>query len=165
PWLTHAARAIKSAGSGWAVTVIGLGIVSLSMIFRRWRHLLVYLGGLFVVWEVSAIIYDSLTRPRPYSVRIIGGWGGFSLPSPPIAIFAMTVIAILYTLIPHGRLRDRAKWWAAAAILVLAFARIYLAVDHPSDVVFGIVLCVAISVTMFRVFTPWEVFPVVYRKG
>ena len=77
----------------------------------------------------------------------------------------MTVIAILYTLIPHGPLRDRAKWWAAVAILVLAFARIYLAVDHPSDVVFGIVLCVAISVTMFRVFTPWEVFPVVYRKG
>ena len=165
PWLTHVARAVKVFGSGWPITVIGLALVVLLMIFRRWRHLLVFLASLFLLLKVGGWLYELVSRPRPYGVRIIGGWGGFSLPSPPIAIFAMTVIAILYTLIPHGRLRDRAKWWAAAAILVLAFARIYLAVDHPSDVVFGIVLCVAISVTMFRVFTPWEVFPVVYRKG
>src|SRR5438874_3427515 len=165
PWLTHLARAVKVFGSGWPISIIGLGLVALLMTFRRWRHLLVFLASLFLLLQIGNILYMLVSRPRPYGVRIIGGWGGFSLPSPPIAIFAMTVLGILYTLIPHGRLRDRAKWWAASAILVLAVARIYLAVDHPSDVVFGIVLCVAISVTMFRVFTPWEVFPVVYRKG
>ena len=47
PWLTDVAGGIKAAGSGWGVTVLGLSVVALTMIFRRWRHLLVFLGGLF----------------------------------------------------------------------------------------------------------------------
>ena len=41
----------------------------------------------------------------------------------------------------------------------------YLAVDHPDDVLFGVALGVAIPVTAFRYFTPNVVFPVVYRRG
>src|SRR5437764_7415458 len=41
PWLTDIANVIKTVGSGWGVTVIGLSVVALTMIFRRWRHLLV----------------------------------------------------------------------------------------------------------------------------
>src|SRR5439155_21121147 len=44
-------------------------------------------------------------------------------------------------------------------------SRLYLAVDHPADILFGIVLGVAGPVTSYRLFTPSEVFPVRYRKG
>jgi hypothetical protein len=47
PWLTDLARGIKAAGGGWGVTVVGLSVVALTMVFRRWRHLLVFLGALF----------------------------------------------------------------------------------------------------------------------
>jgi hypothetical protein len=52
-------------------------------------------------------------------------------------------------------------------VIIAAFclARLYLAVDHPDDVLFGFALAVAIPVTAFRFFTPNEVFPVVYRRG
>ena len=62
PWLTHVARAIKAAGSGWGITVFGLGTVAALMIFRRWRHLFVFLGSLFVLTEIAALVYDNVAR-------------------------------------------------------------------------------------------------------
>ena len=47
PWLTDVANGIKVAGSGWGATVLGLSVVALTMAFRRWRHLLVFLCSLF----------------------------------------------------------------------------------------------------------------------
>jgi tRNA A-37 threonylcarbamoyl transferase component Bud32 len=43
-------------------------------------------------------------------------------------------------------------------------ARLYLAVDHPSDIVVGITLGITIPLLAFRYFTPNEVFPVSYRR-
>src|SRR6266542_4160975 len=98
-------RAVKIAGSSWGVTVLGLGLVGLLMIYRRWRHLLVFLGSLFVMQIVGGIVYDALTRPRPYGVAIISGWGGFAMPSPPVATLAAILIGITYTLLVAGRPR------------------------------------------------------------
>jgi hypothetical protein len=42
---------------------------------------------------------------------------------------------------------------------------LYLAVDHPDDVLLGVVLGAAVPVAAFRFFTPNELFPVVYRRG
>ncbi len=89
PWLTDVARGIKAAGSGWGVTVIGLSVVALTMIFRRWRHLLVFLGSLFFLEIVGQWIYFGLSRPRPYGISIISGWGGYSAPSPPVAVLTL----------------------------------------------------------------------------
>ena len=36
------------------MTVLGLGMVGALMIFRRWRHLFVFLGGLFVLRSSGA---------------------------------------------------------------------------------------------------------------
>jgi hypothetical protein len=46
PWLTGVADGISAAGSGWGATVLGLFAVVLTMVFRRWRHLLVFLCSL-----------------------------------------------------------------------------------------------------------------------
>ena len=165
PWLTDVATWIKVAGSGWGVTVVGVSLVALMMAFRRWRHLLVFLCSLFFLETVGGWIYDGLSRPRPYGVRIIAGWGGYSAPSPPVATLTMFLVSILYCLVVAGRARGRAKLAVAVVIALFCLARLYLGVDHPDDALFGVVLGVAIPVAAFRYFTPNEVFPVAYRRG
>jgi tRNA A-37 threonylcarbamoyl transferase component Bud32 len=143
-----------------------LSVVVLIMVFRRWRHLAVFLGSLFFLEVVAGeLIYGGLTRPRPYGVLIIGSWGGFSAPSVPVAAVTVFLMAAVYGLVVPGRPRAYAK--AAAAVIIAGFglARLYLAVDHPDDVLFGVALGVAVPVAAFRYFTPNEWFPVAYRRG
>src|SRR5689334_2821087 len=165
PWLTDVAGAIKAAGSGWGVTVLGLSVVALTMIFRRWRHLLVFVGGLFFLELVGQQIYFGLSRPRPYGISIISGWGGYSAPSPPVLVLTVFLLGAVYCLVVPGRPRTWAKAVVIAVVALFCLARLYLAVDHPDDVLFAVALGVAIPVTAFRWFTPNEVFPVVYRRG
>ena len=165
PWLTDVATAIKSAGTGWGVTVLGLSVVVLTMVFRRWRHLLVFLGSFFFLEIAGQLIYYGLSRPRPYGITIIGSWGGYSAPSPPVVALTFVLMGALYCLVVPGRPRAYAKIVAAVIIAVFGLARVYLAVDHPDDVLFGVALAVAVPVAAFRFFTPNEVFPVVYRRG
>jgi tRNA A-37 threonylcarbamoyl transferase component Bud32/membrane-associated phospholipid phosphatase len=164
-WLIDLARWIKSAGSGWGVTAIGITNVVLLMVFRRWRHLLVYLGALAVLTVVGLILLGVAPRPRPYGVTIVASWGGFSTLSPPVAAMTATMIGIAYTIAVPGSIRRFAKLSTVALVSLLGLARLYLGVDHPTDVMLGVALAVAIPVTMFRTFTPNEIFPVVYRGG
>jgi membrane-associated phospholipid phosphatase/tRNA A-37 threonylcarbamoyl transferase component Bud32 len=165
PWLTDVATAIKAAGTGWGVTVIGVSVAVLTMVFRRWRHLLVFLGGLFFLEIVGQWIYYGLSRPRPYGITIIGSWGGYSAPSPPVVNLTYFLMGAVYCLVVPGRPRTYAKIAVAVVIAMFGLARLYLAVDHPDDVLFGVALGVAVPVAAFRFFTPNEVFPVVYRRG
>jgi len=165
PWLTDVASGIDGAGSGWGVTVLGLLVVALTMAFRRWRHLLVFLGGLLFLEIVGTSIYFGLSRPRPYGVLIIGSWGGYSGVSPPVAVLTMFLMGAVYCLAVPGRPRTWTKAAVAAVVAVFCLARLYLGVDHPGDVLLGVAFAVAIAVTAFRFFTPNEVFPVAYRRG
>src|SRR5438105_2699795 len=149
-WLTQIAQGIKIAGSSWGITVLGLTTVCLLMIFRRWRHLLVFLGSIFVLEEVGAILYLTLARPRPFGISIIGGWGGYSTLSPPVALFTAILVGMAYTLVVPGRPRSYAKLVVAGAVFLFALSRLYLAIDHPADALFGVVLGMAILVTAFR---------------
>jgi tRNA A-37 threonylcarbamoyl transferase component Bud32/membrane-associated phospholipid phosphatase len=165
PWLTDAANGINSAGSGWGVTALGLSVVVLTMVFRRWRHLLVFLGSVLFLEFVGTMIYFGLSRPRPYGVPIIGSWGGYSGVSPPAAVLTIFLMGGVYCLAVPGRPRTWTKAAVAAVIAVFSLARLYLGLDHPGDVLLAVAFAVAIAVTAFRFFTPNEVFPVVYRRG
>ncbi len=165
PWLTDVANAIKVAGTSWGVTVVGLSVVALTMAFRRWRHLLVFMGSLFFLEIAGGMIYDALSRPRPYGVPIISSWGGYSGGSPPVAVLTIILMGIVYCLAVPGRARSYTKVAVAAVVALFGLARLYLGVDHPGDVLLGAAFAVAIAVTAFRFFTPNEVFPVVYRRG
>ena len=165
PWLTSLASGIKEAGSGWGVTGVGLSVVALMMIFRRWRHLLVFVGSLFFLVITGQWIYYGLARPRPYGVSIIDSWGGYSAPSPPVLVLTIFLMGAVYCLVVPGRPRAWAKAAVAVVIAVFCLARLYLAVDHPDDVLFGVALGVAVPVAAFRYFIPNEIFPVVYRRG
>ena len=165
PWLTDVATGIKAAGTGWGIAV-GVSVVVLTMVFRRWRHLLVFLGSLFFLEVVVGnLIYYILSRPRPYGVLIIGTWGGYSAPSIPVAALTIFLMGAVYCLVVPGRPRAWAKAAVVVIIALFALARLYLAVDHPDDVLFGVALGVAVPVAAFRYFTPNEIFPVVYRRG
>ena len=165
PWLTDVASGINVAGSGWGATGLGLAVVALTMAFRRWRHLLVFLGSLFFLENVGTSIYFGLSRPRPYGVPIIGSWGGYSGVSPPVAILTIFLMGAVYCLAVPGRPRTWTKAAVAAVVAVFGLARLYLGVDHPGDVLLAVAFAVAIAVTAFRFFTPNEVFPVAYRRG
>jgi tRNA A-37 threonylcarbamoyl transferase component Bud32 len=165
PWLTDVANGIKVAGTAWGVTVIGLSVVALTMAFRRWRHLLVFLSSLLFLLTVGGWIHSGLSRPRPYGVPIIASWASYSAPSPPVATLTIFLMGVVYCLAVPGRPRSYAKVAATVAIALFCLARLYLGVDHPADALLGVALGVAIPVAAFRFFTPNEVFPVVYRRG
>jgi membrane-associated phospholipid phosphatase len=164
PWLTHVANGINAVGLDWP-PAIGLALVLLIMAFRRWRHLLVLLFCLFFLEIVVSWIYNGLSRPRPFGVPIIGRWDGYSAPSAPAAALTFFLIGAVYCLVVPGRPRSYAKAAVAVVVALFCLARLYLAVDHPDDVVFGVALGVAVPLAAFRFFTPNEVFPVVYRRG
>jgi hypothetical protein len=165
PWLTDVASGINVAGSGWGATVLGLSVVALTMAFRRWRHLLVFLGSVLFLEFFGKLLYFGLSRPRPYGVPIIGSWGGYSGVAPPVAVVTIFLMGAVYCLAVPGRPRTWTKAAVAAVVAVFALARLYLGLDHPGDVLLGVASAVAIAVTAFRFFTPNEVFPVVYRRG
>ena len=164
-WLTNVMRGINTVGSRWGTTFVAWAVVVALVAFRRWRHLFTFLGSFAVLAMVGTTLIDRVARPRPYGVEIIGRWGGFSMPSPPVAVFSLILMAIAYGLVVPGRPRQLAKGGVGGVILLFAFARLYLAVDHPSDIVYGVVLGVAIPLIAFRWFTPNEAFPVSYRRA
>ena len=165
PWLTDVANGINGAGSGWGATALGLSVVALTMAFRRWRHLLVFLGSVLFLEIAGTSIYFGLSRPRPYGVTIIGSWGGYSGISPPAAVLTIFLMGAVYCLAVPGRPRTYTKAAVVAVVAVFCLARLYLAVDHVDDLLLGVALAVAIPVTAFRYFTPNEAFPVAYRRG
>ena len=165
PWLTDAARGIVATGSGWGATLVGLAAVAATMVFRRWRHLLVFVCSLFFLELAMQLITNGVQRPRPYGVPIIAGWAGYSDPALSVAILTLFLMGIAYCLVVPGRPRSYAKAATTVIVTALGLAYLYLAVDHVDDVLLGVVLGVAIPVTAFRFFTPNEVFPVTYRRG
>ena len=165
PWLTGVAHGIYTAGSGWGATVVGLSAVVLTIAFRRWRHLLVFLCSLLALTLAMDVITEGMTRPRPYGVLIIAGWAGYSAPALSVTILAFLLVSIAYCLVVPGRPRTYAKAATAVIVTVFCLACLYLAVDHVDDVLLGVALGVAIPVSAFRFFTPNEVFPVAYRRG
>jgi membrane-associated phospholipid phosphatase len=164
PWLTHVANGINVAGLDWH-PVVGVAVVLLTMVFRRWRHLAVLVFCLFFLEAAGGWIYDALSRPRPFGVPIIGTWDGYSAPSLVVTALTFFLMGAVYCLVIPGRPRSYAKAAAAVVVALFCLSRLYLAVDHPDDVLFGVALGVAVPVAAFRFYTPNEVFPVAYRRG
>ena len=165
PWLTSLARGIDRIATGWWMTFIALGVVVAQMVFRRWRHLFTFLASILVMELVAIALYQAFSRPRPYDVTTIGRWAGFSAPSPPAVMVAAVLVAILYSLVPAGRARNKAKWVAGGVLAVMVVARLYLAVDHPFDAAVGLVIGIAFPLAAFRLFTPNQYVPVEYGGG
>ena len=165
-WLTTLMVAVNTVlVSRWTIGILRLGTIVALVGLRRWRHLAIFLGCVVAVALAASQLAIFQARVRPLGVTIIGGWDGFSFPAPPLAALAVTLVGMVYALLPPGRPRSRGKWAVSTILGLLALARMYLAVDNPSDLVAGIVLVVAVPVVAFRFFAPNEVFPVTYRRA
>lgn len=163
--LTGALASIYSVAISWTVPVVGWGTVAVLAVFRRWRHLLIFLGSLLAVVLVSSVIEYVARRPRPYGVVIEGRWEGFSHPSFPVATAATVLTGAVLCLVPRGRWRRVAEVAVAVVLVLYGAIETYLGVTHPTDQLTAAVVGITVPVLLLRTFAPEEVFPVAYRRG
>jgi membrane-associated phospholipid phosphatase/tRNA A-37 threonylcarbamoyl transferase component Bud32 len=165
PGLTRVMLVVNGLASSWTIRLIRWGVILALIVFRRWRHLFVFLGALIVTEIVAYNASSIIARPRPLGIPILTGWQGYSMPSRPMASLAVSAVGAMYALIVAGKPRSIAKWAIWIALVILGVARVYLGVDHTTDVVMGAVFGVAVGVASFRLFAPNDLFPVSYRRG
>jgi tRNA A-37 threonylcarbamoyl transferase component Bud32 len=164
PGLTGLMEAIvASTGSVGMIGALRWATVIALLVLRRFRHLLVFVGSFLAV--LLAVRLATVDRPRPFGVELRGSWGGWAMPSRPVAILTATLVGVLYTLVPVGRWRQLGKWVATGLVTAFALARIHLGVDAPTDALLAAVIAVAVSVAAYRLFVPNEIFPVTYKRG
>jgi tRNA A-37 threonylcarbamoyl transferase component Bud32 len=164
PGLTGLMEAVvASTGSVVMIAILRGGTLLALLTLRRIRHLIVFVGSLLAVRLI--VWLATVHRPRPFGVDLRASWVGWAMPSLPVAIFAATLVGVLYTLVPVGRWRQLGKWVATGLVVAFALGRVYLGVDAPTDALLAAVLGVAVSVAAYRLFVPSEIFPVVYRRG
>jgi hypothetical protein len=132
PGLTRLMEAIvASTGSVGMVGALRWATVVALLVLRRFRHLVVFVGSFLAVLLVVRLA--TVDRPRPFGVDLRGSWGGWAMPSRPVAILAATLVGVLYTLVPVGRWRQLGKWVATGLVAAFAVARVHLGVDALPD--------------------------------
>src|SRR5215217_5702816 len=164
-WLTNALQVAAFPASWLASKILAWCIVVPLLVFKRIRHLVVYVVALAATTQVALLLSAVLKRPRPFGVVIDGSWNGYALPSIHVAVLAASLVSVLYVLVPEGRWRQAGKWAATAIVAVASLARVALGLDAPTDVLFGAVIGVTVPLLAFRWFAPNEVFPITYRRG
>jgi hypothetical protein len=141
PGLVGLERALAGISSWWVLDGLALGLVLALLGFRRFRHLIIWLIVANLLPIIAVDVLGALSRrPRPLGVGIRAGWGGWALPSVQVAILAVVLMAVLYTLVPEGRWRNAGKWVAAALVTLAALGRVALGADAPTDVLVGAAL-------------------------
>jgi len=164
-WLTDAMLQVNALASPWTARLAAWGTIAALAAFRRFRHLAAYLAiTLAAVLLLSAMTLE-IGRMRPAGIEILGPWQGYSQPSRPVATLALALVGVLYTLVPAGRWRNLGKWAAAIVLAALCAARLYLAVDHPTDQVTALIVAWPLAVVGFWLVVPNDAFPVSYRGG
>ena len=163
--LTPIAKIAGVLATPLAVYLLWVVNFAVLIVVRRWRHLFVWIGVGVLVVNLGSTLLEVLKRPQPYEVELIGRWAGYSMPSLPITVLSSFLVATLYSLVPTGRARAVGKWVICGLLAVTALSRLYLAQDHPTDIVAGAILGVAVTLAAFRWLTPNDVFPVSYRRG
>ena len=155
---------LQFLGSMWVIRPIRWAILIVLAVFKRWRALIGVMLAFIIVDTLQRQLSNALARPRPL-VEILGEWYGYSHPSRPVALLAVTVVVACLSLIPKGKWRTWGLMASAAVVGVLAISLLYLGTDHPSDVAVGWLIGPVVGVLVFRFFAPESVFPVTYGTG
>jgi tRNA A-37 threonylcarbamoyl transferase component Bud32 len=164
-WLTGLMKVLAAPATGAALQAVWLVNLVVLVIWRRWRHLLVWLGVGVAVASGGEAIAVTLQRPRPLGVEILASWKGFAMPSLPLMVLAAFLMCTLYAVVPAGHTRQYGKFVVGVVLALAAVARTYLAQDNPSDALLGVVFGVTVPLLAFRVLAPNDAFPVTYRRG
>jgi tRNA A-37 threonylcarbamoyl transferase component Bud32 len=166
PGLVGLFRALAAISSWWVLNGLLAGLLVALLVLRRFRQLIVVV----ILAKLLSLLAENVVgpiaqRPRPFGVVIRAGWGGWALPSLQITFLAAGLVMSLYTMVPEGRWRNTGKWVAAGLVALAALGRVALGADAPTDVLVAVALGVTLPLVAFRLFTPNEVFPIVYRRG
>ncbi|MCJ7724902.1 MAG: phosphatase PAP2 family protein, partial [Acidimicrobiia bacterium] len=147
--LTTISKAVHVLGSAWFIRPLRWGVILTLVFFKRFRAMFGVLGSIALVAEMTNALAVMVARPRPL-VDMLGDWQGYSHPSRPVAALAVTLAIVGLALIP--KCRWRRPWFLMAGLLVLALgiSRMYLGVDHPSDVWTAAMLGFAVPFVVFR---------------
>jgi membrane-associated phospholipid phosphatase/8-oxo-dGTP pyrophosphatase MutT (NUDIX family) len=163
--LTDLAVRLQTAGGDQAILALRWAALVPALWYHRFRHALVFVGCiLFSTWLTTNLSYG-FGRPRPVGIPILGEWSGFSHPSAGMIDVAVALLGCIYLLVPRGRWRGYAKIGTAVALAVYAFDRLYLGLNHPTDLIVGTIIGVALPLIAFRMLVPHDVFPVTYQRG
>ena len=163
--ITSVLQTLQALGSRATVPVIAWSTILVLVVFRRFQHLAAYLIIVLAGSILTTNLISRVGRMRPAGVEILGRWNGYSHPSEPLALLALLLAGVTYTVLPAGTWRRRGRWAAGIILGLLATAQLYLAVDHPTDVFSALVIGWSLPVVAFRLAVPEEVFPVNYRRG
>ncbi|MGK5169866.1 phosphatase PAP2 family protein [Geodermatophilus sp. CPCC 205761] len=165
PGLTDVAEVAGVLATPPVVHALWLGNLAVLAVFRRWHHLFTWIGVALIVVNLGSLATLLLQRPRPFEVELLGAWSGYAMPSLPVTVLTAFLVSTVYALVPAGRYRTIGKWVVVGLLAVTVASRLYLAQDHPTGVVAGVVLGVATPLAAFRLMTPNDIFPVRYRRG
>jgi membrane-associated phospholipid phosphatase/tRNA A-37 threonylcarbamoyl transferase component Bud32 len=165
PVMTEGAKFLALLGSIGMVMALRWGTILVLVLTERLRHLVTFVTAALIVRIMASVLAQALGRPRPLGVTYAYGWEGYSHPSRTVAALAVAAVGACFALAPRGAWRRGALGVAAVAIALLAIARVYLGIDHPTDVISGAVIGVAFAIVPFRIFCPGDIFPVTYKRG
>lgn len=164
------AKLFNLLGTPTGVLILRLGTLVVLASFRRFRHLVVAL----VTWasldlvvlfvRVGPLVPPPSLTP-PISPIDTPGFPIYYFPGSAMVALSITVFAMVYALVPAGRLRSRLRWAAVTLLLAVACARILLADTYPSAAFYSILLAAAVAFVVFKWLCPDESFPVSYRRG
>ncbi len=162
--LTSIAKGFDALTSEGFLRILRIGtLISLAFV-KRWRHFFAVLLCVVIVEGTGEILQDMIGRHRPL-VPILADWEGAAHPSRPIGGLAVTLAAMAYSLISHGKWRRIALFASGVLLLSVADARVYLGVDHPSDALVSLLFAPAVAVLTFRLFAPEAAFPITWKRG
>ncbi|MEP6299748.1 MAG: phosphatase PAP2 family protein, partial [Ilumatobacter sp.] len=137
---------------GLSVVIAGLFLWRL----RRWREAVMI--GLPLIFEATAFIITTyiVKRPRPDVERLLDSPVNSSFPSGHVAaatVYAALVVIVFWH-VRSGVVRAVAVLLAAAAPVIVAWARMYQGMHYLTDVVAGMVLGVVSIAICARVLGP-----------
>jgi tRNA A-37 threonylcarbamoyl transferase component Bud32/membrane-associated phospholipid phosphatase len=165
PLLTSVMQVFAALAGVWGLIAIRFGTVLVLVVTERLRHLVAFVVSALAVRLVALVAADAIGRPRPLGIAYATGWEGYSHPSRQIAALAVATVGAAFALAPAGAWRRGALGVCGVAIGIASIARVYLGVDHPTDVLFAAILGVALPLVTFRILCPDGIFPVQYRRG
>lgn len=164
-WLTDVLEGVHTVGYIWVVPVAGWATMVLLVAARRFRHLLVYFGGLIATSLVVMTMAPIVGRSRPWMVEQLVPWEGFGHPSLPVAQLTAVLVGAAYALVPGQRNRLRVGMLVGVVVAVFGFSRVYFGVEYPLDPLYGVVVGAAIMSAGFLLICPETVFPVGFQRG
>jgi hypothetical protein len=141
---------------------VALGVVLI--VFRRFRHLVVTIGALWLMDVLVWLVQFELPAPT-VDVLVAPASGAYYFPASGIASMTITLGAMVMSLVPAGRARIRAAVGAVVFALLVAFSRSLLGTAYPLAALYSVVLGFGVAAVVFGLFAPDESFPVSYRRG